>query len=159
MNTNRKSDEFVAPVTSANNVAPEASAESIEERDKTKQIAPQAAAEKVDPKHDPAALAREARLMRCMSLACRWTFLVVALLWLLAIVFAPAASPPPPPRPALEHFLGPPGCVPCLQDNALYGRAIAYDEVGHPIFRRIEPQRSLHEPREVIAHCNGPTRR
>ena len=43
MHAKRKSDESIVPATSTNNDAPEASAESIEERDSTKRNAVQSA--------------------------------------------------------------------------------------------------------------------
>lgn len=118
--------------------------------------------EEVEPDHDAAALAREARLMRLMSLACRWTFVVVAVLWLLATAFPPRPAslrPAPAPRLAPGAFDVPPGCVRSSKDNKLYGRAIMYDHDGRAMFRRVTPLRSLDAPQELISTGGAPPKR
>ena len=157
MNANWKPDEVEALSASPNQGAGGASAESVEERDLAQRNDPPAPTEEASLTPDAAALAREARLMRFASLACRGTLLVVVIVWLLAVAFPPAAPPSPSHQHKLRSCAEPSGCARCSQDNALYGRAIAYDEEGHPIFRRIEPQRNLREPQEVIARGNGPS--
>ena len=113
---------------------------------------------------EPAALAREARLMRHLSLACRSTFVVAALLWLLATVFPPPRSrrpvlPAPAPRLAPGASSRPSGCVRSLKDNKLYGRAIVYDHHGRVMFRREAPQPSQDAPRELISTAGAPLKR
>jgi hypothetical protein len=118
--------------------------------------------EKVEPEHDAAALAREARLMRLMSLACYGPFLVAAILWLLATVLPPPDLPPRP-APALRPSSGAlharPGCVRSLKDNKLYGRAIVYDHDGRAVFRRVTPEQSLDAPPEWVSTAGAPLQR
>lgn len=111
---------------------------------------------------------REVRLMRWMRLVGRLTLMAAAVLWLLASAFPPPRPPPREPPSERAPLSAPPGCLRSLATHQLHGRAICYDQTGHPLFREVaapserassERASSDRAPSEMVHRVEALTRR